>query len=128
MAKLLPEVQETMGRLKALPLATASTEGKPNLNYVGYFRILDDETIQIADNKFFKTRQNLDANPVMAATCLDPENGACYQIKGSVELITEGPVYDDCVAWVHSSHPTLTPKAAVNLHIEEIYTGAKQLV
>ena len=90
-------------------------------------RWIDDETIEIADNRFDKTRQNLEANPALSVLFWSPESTGCYQVKGRAELIKEGPIYDACVAWVHRRSAKLTPKAAVRLHIEEIYCGAERI-
>jgi len=129
MAKLPANVIETIGKLKATPIATATPNGVPNLVYIGCFRVLDEETIEIADNKFFKTRHNLEANPVLAITVWDPEGGACFQIKGSTELVTDSTIYDECSSWVQGkTGGRLTPKAAVLLHVEEVYAGAERLV
>jgi len=112
MAKLPSEIIESIDDLKPFPVATASPEGKPNLIYVSFLRVLDDETLQIADNFFFKTRKNLDANPVIAVTFWGDAIDDCYQVKGPVDVETEGPVYDDCVQWVQSANEDMEPKAA----------------
>ena len=127
MAKLSLQVRETIEKVGVAPIATATSDGRPNLVYIGCFRVLDDETIEIADNKFFKTRQNLEVNPVLALTVWDSEGGVCFQIKGRAELITDGTIYDECVTWVHGMNPKLTPKAAVLLHVEQVYSGAERL-
>jgi len=59
MAKIPDNVRKVVEAAGPYPIATASPEGKPNLVYVSFLRILDDETIQVADNFFLKTRQNL---------------------------------------------------------------------
>ena len=128
MAKIPENVRQAVEAAGPYPIATASPEGKPNLVYVSFLRILDDETIQVADNFFFKTRQNLDANPALTVTALHPDGGGCFQIKGPVEILTEGAVYDDCVSWVHGRSAKLPAKAAVNLHVDEIYSGAERIV
>jgi len=129
MAKLPANVIETIGKLQATPIATATPDGVPNLVYIGCFRVLDEETIEIADNKFFKTRHNLEANPVLAITVWDPEGGACFQIKGSAELVTDSTIFEECTNWVETkTSGRISPKAAVLLHVEEVYAGAERLV
>jgi hypothetical protein len=127
MAKIPSEVIENIDELKPFPVATASAEGKPNLIYVSFLRVLDKETLELADNFFFKTRKNLEANPVMAVTFWGEAIDDCYQVKGSVDIETEGPVYDDCVAWVQSANEDMEPKAAAILHVEEVYSGKERL-
>ncbi|MBN1402768.1 MAG: pyridoxamine 5'-phosphate oxidase family protein [Anaerolineae bacterium] len=127
MAKLTAELLDVLGALRIFPVATATPDGKPNLVFVAFLRVIDDETLEIADNRFHKTRQNLEANPTMSVTFWSPEKTGCYQVKGRAELITQGPIYDECVAWVHQRSDRLTPKAAVRLHVEEIYSGAERI-
>ena len=127
MAKLTPAMIKVIETMGVYPIATATPDGVPNLVYIGCLKVMDEETIMIADNKFFKTRQNLEVNPVLALTVWDSEGGVCFQIKGRAELITDGTIYDECVTWVHGMNPKLTPKAAVLLHVEQVYSGAERL-
>ena len=127
MASLTPEILNIIHALQVFPVATATSEGVPNVIYVAFLRVVDDETIEIADNRFHKTRQNLEANPILSILLWSPECTGAYQVKGGVTLHTEGPIYEDCVAWVHAHSDKLTPKAAVRIHIQEIYEGATRL-
>ena len=127
MASLTPEILSIIRALQVFPIATATPDGVPNVVYVAFLRVVDDETLEIADNRFCKTRQNLEANPILSVLLWSPECTGCYQVKGRAVLHTEGPIYDDCVAWVHAHSDKLTPKAAVRIHIAEIYEGATRL-
>jgi uncharacterized protein len=127
MPKLTPEVLGMIRALNVFPVATATPDGVPNLIYIAFLRVIDDETLEIADNQFDKTRRNLEQNPVMSLTFWSPERTGCYQVKGRAEIITGGPLYQNCVNWVHSQNTKLTPKAAVRLHVTEIYAGAERL-
>ena len=55
MVKMPTEVREVLQKQKPTPIATASKDGKPNVVYIGYLKILDDEHIMIGDNFFNKT-------------------------------------------------------------------------
>ena len=63
MVKMPAEVRETLEKQKPIPIATASKAGVPNVVFVGLMKIIDDETIMLADNFFYKTAQNLAENP-----------------------------------------------------------------
>ncbi len=69
----------------------------PNVIFVSFLKYLDDETIVIADNKFSKTRTNIDNNPNLSFVVLDADTKKSYQIKGSVEYLTEGDIYQPVV-------------------------------
>ena len=53
-----------------------------------------------------------------------PEREA-YQIKGSLEYFTEGPIYQDMKEWLD---PKFAGVGAVILNIESIYYGAEKVV
>jgi len=121
MVKMPPDVRETIEKQKPVPIATSSADGIPNVALVGLLKILDDETILIADNFFKKTEANIKENPKLSLVVYDKDAKKAFQVKGSVELLTSGSIYNDTVKWVHSIRADLTPKAAAVVHVEEIY-------
>ncbi|MDC7219771.1 MAG: pyridoxamine 5'-phosphate oxidase family protein [Spirochaetales bacterium] len=127
MSKMSNEVLDAISKTMPTCLATASADGNPNLVYVTYIKALDGDTLVVADNKFEKTRENLDSNPVMSVVVLDPDTRKAYQLKCKAETVTEGKKYDDVVEWVHVNHPQMTPKAGVYLTVDEVYCGADKL-
>ena len=127
MARLSAEVQAAMKKTMPTCIATASSDGVPNLVYVTYVKAVGDNTVVVADNKFDKTRSNLDSNPWLTVTVLDPDTKKAYQIKGKTECYTEGEKYTDVVDWVHVNHPQMTPKAAFYMSVDEVYCGAERL-
>ena len=124
MAKLPEAVKKAIDKQDVFPIATCSSEGVSNVVYVGWLKAIDDETVLIADNYFDKTRSNILSNPKMSFVVRDKDKGS-FQIKGSVERLTDGPVFEEMQKWVKNSLPRV---AAVVLHVEEVYNGAKQLV
>ncbi|WP_020610826.1 pyridoxamine 5'-phosphate oxidase family protein [Sediminispirochaeta bajacaliforniensis] len=127
MAKLTQEVLTAIEKTKPTCIATASSDGIPNLIYVTYVKAAGDDMLVVADNKFNKTRKNLDSNPHMSVAVLDPDTMKSYQIKCTAECVTEGERYDSVVKWVHVKHPQLTPKAAFYLTVDEVYSGADRI-
>ena len=123
MVKMPPDVKETLQKQKPVPLATSSKAGVPNVVFVGAMKILDDETILIADNFFYKTAANLKENPQVSLLCYSSETKKSFQIKGKAEVHMKDKVHDDMIAWVHGINPKLPAKAAVIVKIEEIYNA-----
>ncbi|MBN2489005.1 MAG: pyridoxamine 5'-phosphate oxidase family protein [Methanosarcinaceae archaeon] len=121
MVKMPADVKETIEKQKPIPIATASADGTPNVALVGLLKILDDETILIANNYFKKTEANIIENPKISFVVYDAATKKAFQIKGSVELVTSGKIFEDTVEWVHSRRPDLSPKSAAIVHVEEIY-------
>ncbi len=124
----LPDVVKTaIDKASTVCVATVDKNAIPNVIYVSYLKYLDDETIIIADNKFSKTRINLDSNPNLSFVVLNADTKKSYQIKGSVEYLTDGDIYQSVVDWVHLKMPEITPKAAVYMQVEEVFCGAEKI-
>ncbi|MGM5481887.1 MAG: pyridoxamine 5'-phosphate oxidase family protein [Nanobdellota archaeon] len=107
-------------------LATSTKEAKPNIVYVKFLKVYNDEQILIANNKFFKTEKNIEENPRLSFVVLN-ENGKSYQIKGTTQIHTNDNVFEDTTAWVKEARPDLQPKSAVILNVEEIFSGAEKI-
>src|SRR5512137_1566370 len=99
MVKMPPEVKETLEKQKPLPIATASKSGVPNVVFVGLMKIVDDETLMLADNFFYKTAANLAENPRISILCYNTETKKSFQIKGSVTVSKEGDDFAAMRAW-----------------------------
>ncbi|HDJ38455.1 MAG TPA: pyridoxamine 5'-phosphate oxidase [Methanosarcinales archaeon] len=123
MVKMPPDVQETINKQKPIPVATADSDGKPNVVFITFLKVVDDETIYIADNFLNKTRANLDENPRVSIVTYDSENKKSFQVKGRVEIMTDGPVYEEVVAWVHAKSKAMAVKSAVVIRVEEVYNA-----
>ncbi|MFA5293791.1 MAG: pyridoxamine 5'-phosphate oxidase family protein [Phycisphaerae bacterium] len=121
MAKLPDAVKKAISKQELFCLATSTSKGIPNVVYVKYLKVVDDQTILIADNYFNKTRDNILNNGKIAFAVLDDEKGS-FQIKGTAQRLIEGTMFDEVQKWV----PEKLPKAAaVVMHVEEIYNGAE---
>jgi uncharacterized protein len=123
MVKMPVEVRETLEKQKPIPIATASKSGIPNVVFVGLLKIVDDETLMLADNFFNKTAQNLMENPKIAILCYNSETKKSFQIKGNVTLCKEGENFATMKAWVHGINDKLPAKACVMVKITEIYNA-----
>jgi len=127
MAILPDAVKTAINKTNTACVATVDNNAITNVVYVSYLKYLDDETIVIADNKFSKTRSNLDSNPKLSFVVLDADTKKSYQVKGSVKCLTDGDIYQSVVDWVHIKKPELTPKAAFYLQVEEVFCGAEKI-
>ena len=123
MVKMPAEVRETLEKQKPIPIATASKAGVPNVVFVGLMKIIDDETIMLADNFFYKTAQNLAENPKISILCYNGDTKKSFQIKGNVTVSKEGPDFEAMRAWVHGINNKLPAKSCVVVKITEIYNA-----
>ena len=122
MTQLTDEVKKAISQQEVFPVATSDNEGIPNVIYVKYLKIIDDNSVLMADNYFEKTRDNILGNGKIAFVVRDDEKGS-YQIKGAAQRFTEGAMFDEVQKWV----PDKLPKAAIVMTVEEIYNGAERI-
>ncbi len=111
-------------RKGAVVLTTVDKDGVPNSIYATCVSKFDEETIVVADNYFDKTRKNILAGSKGSVLFITDE-GSSFQIKGRIEYLEEGPVFDDMKKWNPAKHPG---HAAAALKVEEVYSGAKKLL
>jgi len=121
LVKMPVEVKDALAKQKPIPIATATKDGTPNVVFIGFMKILDDETLLLADNFFLKTAANLSENPRISILCYDGETKKSYQIKGSAKVYKAGPQFDEMRKWVHSVNPKLPAKAAILVTVEAVY-------
>ncbi|MFO7698365.1 MAG: pyridoxamine 5'-phosphate oxidase family protein [Anaerolineae bacterium] len=103
---------------------TVDTHGTPNLIYMTCVKKVAEDQIILVDNFFNKTRANIAAGSKGALAFITDE-GKSFQIKGTLEYQAAGPVYDDMKCWNSEKLPGV---AAVVLHVEQVFSGATQLV
>ncbi|HEY9071541.1 MAG TPA: pyridoxamine 5'-phosphate oxidase family protein [Candidatus Ozemobacteraceae bacterium] len=104
-------------------LTTVDTDGMPNAVYVMSVKLHPDGRIAIADNKFHKTRSNIQ-NGSRGSLLFSAKDRSAYQAKGAIEYVTSGPIYDDMLTWVEARFARV---AVAVLHVEHLYSGAENL-
>ncbi|MDA3882325.1 MAG: pyridoxamine 5'-phosphate oxidase family protein [Bacteroidales bacterium] len=119
------EIIEAWGnRQNAVVFTTVDNNKMPNSIYVTCVALSDSFTIVVADNYFDKTKQNSTNNSV-ASVLFITEDGASYQIKGTIIYHTAGDVFDFMKSWNPQKHPG---KGAVEIIPTEMYSGARKLL
>ena len=119
MVRVTEEIKESMQGTKIAFLATASTDGVPNVVPIGAFKFLDDETLLISDQYFGKTLANLKGNPKIALVWWGEKGG--YQIKADITIHTDDEIFRQDVEWVRGIKDTLKPKSAIVGKITDVY-------
>ena len=104
-------------------LATVNNEGIPNIIYATCVSLYGDERLVVADNYFDKTRANIKADSKAAVLFITGDSKA-YQLKGTVEYLTSGPIFDDMKSWNPPEHPG---HAAAAIVVEEVFSGAERI-
>ena len=120
MAKLTSEVKEMLEKQLAV-IATASKDGTPNVGPKGSIHVVDEETLAYSEGTGEKTLRNLKENPKVAVMVVDRGKSDGYQIKGRVELLTNGDFFER-VANRQKERKMPLPKYVAKIRIEEVYS------
>ncbi|MCG8565158.1 MAG: pyridoxamine 5'-phosphate oxidase family protein [Desulfobacterales bacterium] len=105
-------------------LTTVDGQGIPNSIYATCVAQFDPETLVVANNYFSKTQANIQAGGQASLLFITGENAA-YQVKGTIEYHTQGPVFDHMKGWNPEKHPG---HGAAALKVESVFKGAEQLL
>lgn len=150
MPKLTQDMKQVLKRQPVALVATSDDQRLPNVSPKGILKVVDDDKLVFASLCSFKTEANLSANPNMAVAAVDPQTYEGFQFKGWAELIYEGPLFDEIVdllargqkgrqpmeLWFEKvarelvaalgwlGRPSVRPRNAIVLHIEEIWNLA----
>ncbi len=104
-------------------LATVDGDGTPNIIYVLSVSLYGDDRLLVADNYFDKTRRNIKAGSKGAALFMTADKKA-YQLKGTFEYHTTGPLFDDMKNWNPPKHPGHGVAALV---VTEVFSGSTRV-
>ncbi|MBD3392909.1 MAG: pyridoxamine 5'-phosphate oxidase family protein [Chitinivibrionales bacterium] len=110
-------------RQGAAVFVTADEDRMPNAIYVSCIRRIDDSRFVVADNYFNKTRLNINAGSKGCILFITDQRKA-FQVKGPIQYLTSGDVFDDMKTWLDPKHPG---KGAAVLTVEEAYSGGEKL-
>jgi predicted pyridoxine 5'-phosphate oxidase superfamily flavin-nucleotide-binding protein len=103
-------------------VATASRDGVPNVTPKGTVRLLDEHHVLFADLFSLKTRKNLSENNKIAVTVVDASAGKGYQLKGTAEVISSGPLFDETAKQMRESPHGLPPvQHVVKIAVEAVF-------
>jgi predicted pyridoxine 5'-phosphate oxidase superfamily flavin-nucleotide-binding protein len=103
-------------------VGTSTPDGIPNVTPKGTIRLLDDQHVMFADLFSLKTRQNLEKNPKVAVTVIDTASAKGYQLKGTAELISVGPLFEQFGEQLKQAMSSLPPlKYVVKIAVESVY-------
>ena len=124
MSVLSDRMKEIFSGQGTFVLGTSDRNGIPNTVPVNAVKLLDDETILVSDQFFTKTLSNLQENPKAAIAFWDKFEG--YQVKGDVEIITSGDLFEQTAAWIKKEGEKLgvplKSKGAIVIKIKEVYS------
>lgn len=125
MAALTQELMDAWEARKGPAVfTTVAEDGTPNSVWVGALKVPSPEMMIVVDNYFDKTRANIMAGSKGSMLWIT-DKGKSYQVKGTLEYHTEGPIFDAMRQWAGTKHPRV---AAVVLIPDEAYSGSTKLL
>lgn len=122
MVLITDEMRAVFEKIKVFSVGTASADGTPNVAPIATVQFASGDEVWIGDNYMKKTLENVRANPRMAMYAWDPDSKKCYQVKGRVEVRTEGPEYEQMKARIKAKNEAYPAKSLLILRVEEIYS------
>ncbi|NLA37975.1 MAG: pyridoxamine 5-phosphate oxidase [Methanomicrobiales archaeon] len=121
MVALSKDMKEILAKNKVMPMATASKSGVPNVAPMASIKLVGDDTVWIMDNYMVKTLANLKENPVVALYFYDPDSKRCFQLKGSTEIKTSGPDYEEFRDQVRTKGHKYPAKSLIVIKITDVF-------
>ena len=104
-------------------LTTVDAQGVPNAIYATCVLSFEDDKIAVADNYFNKTRANIQGGS-QGSVLFITKGKKSYQVKGSIDYVTDGPMYDAMRKHLDAKFPV---HAVAIANIEEVYRGGEKL-
>ncbi|NPV64688.1 MAG: flavin-nucleotide-binding protein [Methanobacteriaceae archaeon] len=120
MKMLTDEMKEAIEK-NLVFVATASSDGTPNVVPIGFARPIDDKRILIVDVFMKKTLSNLEENPKMSIIVQNAKEHP-YQFKGVAEIFKSGEFFKEAVEWAQNVMSEVEPKSAILMTVKEIYS------
>lgn len=98
MARIPEAVQQFLEEGRLAYVATASPEGVPHCVPKGSMDTLDPETLVFADLYSGVTQANIESNPNVAITIVNPPAYRGYLFKGTATIVPRGKEFDEIAA------------------------------
>jgi hypothetical protein len=103
-------------------VATASSDGMPNVTPKGSVKLLDESHVLFADLFSLKTRKNLEENTKVAVTVVDAAKVKGYQLKGTAEVLSSGPLFEETAKHIKASAKGMPPvQHVVKIAVEAVF-------
>ena len=105
-------------------LATVDPQGTPNVIYVGLVSKYSEDLLVIANYYFNKTQANI-LTGSRGSLLFITKDGKAYQVKGTLEYYSDGPIFDDMKNWNTGEFPV---HGVAVLKVEHVFFGAERIL
>lgn len=110
-----------MGHGKTMALATATSQGDPNVAPMQQCWWYDENTLVIGDFFMKATKANILSNPQVSFTVWQESPREGYKFKGSARYVTSGAEYDFANNKMKEKTPERNFKGVVAIRVNEVY-------
>src|SRR6478609_5233805 len=119
MGIITQEIKEFVKQTKLGFVATVCPDGTPNLSPKGTTIAWDDDHLVFADIHSPGTVANLRHNPHIEVNVVDPFARKGYRFKGTAEVLTAGPQFDDIVAFYRQRGSRAVIRSIVLIEVQQ---------
>lgn len=119
--KTLTQAMKDMLATQTPIQATVTAGGIPNIGPKRSLRVYDDNTLIFNENTGGQTLRNMQDGSKVAVAVIDREKLDGYRFLGTPKIVGEGAPFDNAVEFA-GRNGMKTPKFAVLIHIEEIFS------
>ena len=119
MGVLTDEMRSLVDQRRLGYVATVTPDGKPNLSPKGTTAVWDEDRLVFADIASPRTIKNLQRNAALEVNVVDPLTRKGFRFKGTGEVVKEGRLFDDVVAFYRARGVKGTIRHVVLVHVTQ---------
>lgn len=120
MAKLTQEMKDLIAAQQCF-IATVNPDGTPNIGPKRSTRVLDDEHLVFYEFTGKQTWGNIQNGSQVAIAVVDREKMKGFRFLGPAEVITDGALYKEALAFAAKRPGMAPPKAVVKVRVARIF-------
>jgi uncharacterized protein len=118
MGILTEDMQRVVREQRLAYVASVCPDGTPNLAPKATTTVWDDDHLIYADIRSPNTRENIRHQPVVEVNVVDPIARKGYRFKGQATMVTEGPRFEEGVAFFRRRGQPYVIQAIVFIKVE----------
>jgi general stress protein 26 len=135
MIKLIDQMRELVDNALAngcpCILATAASDGEPDIGYKGSMMVFDDESLAYWERTRRQHLKNVIENPKVVVLFRDAKTKAGWRFHGTAQVLDDGPVRDQVMARTVAAELEKDPEhkgAAVIIKLDKVTNFGGQVL
>lgn len=95
-----------------ISVASSDFDGRPNVA-PKFILTVEDGCIYLVDYVIGRTYRNIESNPRVSLSTIDIKTLVGYQMNGSVQVLSKGPIYDKMIEKLHDKQISFSTKRII---------------